>query len=164
MSFAIYFQGFAGGDASEGGEAEMRAVLRPHVASDEGGLLRVKTADGEADISLDDSCMMATHVSGDDTWDLLVRGAAAANWVILPTGCSICLTDAQQALDLPADLAAEETVVVNSGADLLTVIRSIDDGMATFYCPPGCGSVIGQHGGAATVGLRVDSIDCILRS
>jgi hypothetical protein len=46
--------------------------------------------DGEADIYLHDAGMMANHIEGRDRWDLLVQGAKAANWVIIPVGCPTC--------------------------------------------------------------------------
>jgi hypothetical protein len=59
------------------------------VSSDEEDVtfLRVRVGDGETDIHLRNGGMMANQISGHDPWGLLVRGARAAHWVILPTGC-----------------------------------------------------------------------------
>src|SRR6478672_9785394 len=92
MSFDVFFQGFVAGESSEGGSAEMLAVLAPHVTERKGTFLRVQVGDGTADIHLGDDGMSADHVSGDDPWDLLVTGAQAANWVILPLDGPTCLT------------------------------------------------------------------------
>lgn len=102
----------------------MRAVLKPYAEVGDSGLMQVRFGDGEADVYLNDSGMMANHVSGEDPWDLLVRGATAANWAILPVGCPTCLTRAEQAVELPPELSESDTVVVTSGADLLAVVRS----------------------------------------
>lgn len=66
MSFDVYFQRFAAGAAADGGGAEMRTVLEPHAQIAGEGLLRVKFGDGEADVYLSDSGMMANHISGED--------------------------------------------------------------------------------------------------
>ncbi|RNI19855.1 hypothetical protein [Flexivirga caeni] len=92
MSFDIYFQRFAGGDAAAGGREAMRAVLEPHAEVGDDGFLHVTFGDGTADVYLHDDGMLANHVSGGDPWELLVRGAAAADWVIMPVGCPACLT------------------------------------------------------------------------
>lgn len=87
VSFDVFFQGFIAGESSEGGGAQMREMLAPHVTEEDRSSLHVRFGDGEADIYLNDDRMMANHVSGRDPWNLLVEGARAANWVILPMGC-----------------------------------------------------------------------------
>ena len=67
--------------------------------------------------------MMANHVSGADPWDVLVRGAAAANWVILPLDAPVCLTGPGQLEELPEELV-EEVVTVECGADLVAALQS----------------------------------------
>ena len=102
----------------------MREVLAPHVTERRGSFLRVQFGDGEADIYFDDDDgMMANHISGRDPWDLLLRGAQAANWVILPLDCPTCLTGPGQREELPEGLD-EDVVFVETGADLLAVIGS----------------------------------------
>jgi len=83
----------------------------------------VRVGDGEADIYLRDGGMMANHISGHDPWDLLVQGARAANWVIIPVGCPTCLTQPDQRGELPEGLD-DDVVVVDTGAGLLAVIES----------------------------------------
>ncbi|MCE5289150.1 MAG: hypothetical protein LLG14_07880 [Nocardiaceae bacterium] len=72
---------------------------------------------------LNDSGMMANHVEGRDPWDLLVSGARAAGWVILPTGCPTLVTDTEQFAHLPEALQ-EGAVLVTTGAELLAVIEA----------------------------------------
>jgi len=123
VSFDVFFQGFIAGESSERGGSEMRTVLAPYVTESHGSFLRVQIGDGEADIYLSDDGMVTNHVSGRDPWDLLVRGAQAANWLILPLDCPTCLTQPGQQEELPEGIDGE-VVVVHSGADLRAVIES----------------------------------------
>jgi hypothetical protein len=66
---------------------------------------------------------MANHIAGKDAWDLLVQGARAANWVIMPAGCPTCLTQPGQQEELPDGLDGA-AMVVETGADLRAVIES----------------------------------------
>jgi hypothetical protein len=83
----------------------------------------IEHGDGTADVYLDDDGMMANHIAGDGPWDLLVEGARAAGWVILPVGCATGITDEAQRSHLPAGLD-EDVVLVATGADLLRAIQS----------------------------------------
>ena len=123
MSFDVFFQGFLAGASSERGGVQMREVLAPHISEEDVTFLRVRVGDGEADIYLRDDGMMANHIAGRDPWDLLVQGARAANWVIMPAGCPTCLTQSRQQEELPQGLD-DEVVVVETGADLRAVIES----------------------------------------
>ena len=125
MSFDVFFQRFKNGDADEGGGEAMRRVLAPHIVREgpEHDFALIEFGNGSADVYLGASDMMANHVSGDSPWDLLVDGAMAAQWVILPVGCPTCITDEAQRAHLPAGLD-EDVVLVKTGADLLAVIRS----------------------------------------
>lgn len=123
MSFDVFFQGFIAGESSERGGAEMRQVLAPHVTERSGSFLRVRAGDGKADVHLNDDGMMANGISGRDPWDLLLRGAQAANWVIMPLDCPTCLTQPGQREDLPEELQ-DDVVVVETAADLRAVIES----------------------------------------
>ncbi len=121
MSYDVFFQGFLAGAPSGQGSDQMRNALAPHVISSTGSTLQIRYGDGEADIYISDDGMMANHISGRDPWQLLVTGAQAANWVILPLGCPVCLTAPEQHGDLPAELA-DDVVFVASGDDLLSVV------------------------------------------
>ena len=123
MSFEVFFQGFIAGELSEHGGPEMRRILAPHVSEEDGSFLRVRFGDGEADVYLTAAGMMASEVSGRDPWDLLVKGAQAANWVIMPMDCRTCLTQPGQREELPDELR-DGVVIVDTGADLLRVIES----------------------------------------
>ena len=121
MSFDVFFQGFVAGEASEQGGSEMARVLAPYVRESPGPFLRLQYGDGGADVYLSDDSMMANQISGEDVWDLLVQGARAANWVILPIDCPTCLTAPGQLEQLPEGM--EEYVVdVATGAELRAVI------------------------------------------
>jgi hypothetical protein len=103
----------------------MRRVLEPFIVSEEpdNDFALIKYGDGGADVYLDGDHMMANHVTGHRTWDLLVEGAQEAGWVIMPVGCPTCITDEAQRPHLPEGLN-EQVEVVRCGADLLKVIRS----------------------------------------
>jgi hypothetical protein len=123
VSFDVFFQGFLAGESSERGGVQMREALAPYIGEKDGTFLRVRVGDGEADVYLHDGGMMANHISGRDPWDLLVQGAQAANWVIIPVGCPTCLTQPGQMEELPEGLD-DDVVVVETGADLRAVIES----------------------------------------
>ncbi len=125
VSFDVFFQRFKDGDADEGGGEAMRRILAAHIVREEPerNFALIEFGSGSADVYLGASDMMANHVSGDEPWDLLVDGARAAQWVILPVGCPTCITDEAQRAHLPQGLD-EDVVLVTSGAELLAVIRS----------------------------------------
>lgn len=125
MSFDVFFQRFTDGDADPGGGDLMRQVLEPFIVREEPDthFARVEYGDGGADVYLDGDEMMANHVTGEGTWDLLVEGARTAGWVILPVGCPTCLTDEAQRRHLPAGMD-EEVEVVLTGDMLREVIQS----------------------------------------
>jgi len=125
MSFDVFFQGFSNGDASTGGGDRMRQVLAPFIVSGNPGqqFVHVEYGDGSAEVYLNDDDMMAHHISGTSPWDLLVEGAKAAGWVILPVGCPTCLTDEAQRAQLPEGID-EHVALVESGSELLRVIHS----------------------------------------
>jgi hypothetical protein len=124
VSFDVYFQRFRDGDAAPGGGIRMRQVLDRFIVREEPehSFLLVEYGDGSADIYLDGDNMMANHITG-ETWELLVEGARAAGWVIMPVGCTTCLTDEAQRIHLPDGLN-EDVELVATGEDLLRVIRS----------------------------------------
>jgi hypothetical protein len=101
----------------------MREVLARHISEDDETFLRVRVGDGEAHIYLNGGGMMANHTSGRDSWELLVQGARAANWVIIAVGCPTCLTQPGQIEELPQGLD-DDVVFVETGADLLAAIES----------------------------------------
>lgn len=124
MSFDVFFQRFTDGDAGVGGGDQMRRVLAPFmVREDQSRYVLVEYGDGTADVYLSDNSMMANHVSGESPWEILVQGAGAADWVILPVGCPACITAEAQRQHLPDGLG-DDAVLVSSGEELLRVILS----------------------------------------
>jgi hypothetical protein len=125
VSFDVYFQRFRDGDADPGGGERMRQVLQPFIVREEPEhhFALVEYGDGSADVYLDGDSMMANHISGEQPWELLVEGARAADWVILPVGCPTCITDEAQRVHLPKGLD-EDVVLVSTGDEFLQVIRS----------------------------------------
>jgi hypothetical protein len=125
VSFDVFFRGFDQGEPVRGGGPRMRDVLATCIKREEPRhtFLEIEVGDGTADVYLNDDGMLANHITGRDPWDLLVKGAAAAGWVILPVGCPTCLTHEDQEHDLPDELR-EGAVIVRSGADLLGVIET----------------------------------------
>ncbi|WP_418607433.1 hypothetical protein [Georgenia sp. SUBG003] len=94
MSFDVYFQRFRDGEAEPGGGEQMRQVLEPFIVREEPELdfARLEYGDGSADVYLGGDGMMANRVAGDLPWELLVQGARASGWVIMPVGRPVCLT------------------------------------------------------------------------
>jgi hypothetical protein len=123
VSYDVFFQGFIAGESSHDGSREMSAVLQPYLTERKGTFRRVKYGDGEAELDLERDNMTVNHVTGSDPWDLLVKGAQAANWVILPLDCPICLTGPGQREELPEELG-DDIVYVDSGAELLAILDS----------------------------------------
>jgi hypothetical protein len=103
VSFDVFFQGFIAGESSGAGQEEMMGVLAPHV------------------IDLSDDGMVTNHVTGTDPWTLLVEGAKAANWVILPLDLPVCFTLPGQLEELPEDLDGP-FVYIETGAELVELI------------------------------------------
>ncbi|MEV0285586.1 hypothetical protein AB0H36_15855 [Kribbella sp. NPDC050820] len=126
MSFDVFFQRFRDGDAEPGGGDRVRQMLKPFVvrAEDpEHPFMLVEYGDGSAVVYLNADGMMANHITGRDPWDLLVEGARAAGWVIMPVGCPTCLTDEVQRIHLPEGLS-EDVAMVATGEEVLRVIQS----------------------------------------
>ncbi|MDN5792234.1 MAG: hypothetical protein L0H22_04140 [Brevibacterium aurantiacum] len=121
MSYDVFFQGFVAGESSGHRWGRMRNVVAPHVSAQAGAWLQVRFGDGDADLYLSEDGMMANHISGRAPWQLLVTGARAANWVILPLDRPACLTVPGQREELPEE-RADGAVFVESGADLLKLI------------------------------------------
>lgn len=124
VSFDVYFQRFQDGRAVPGGGEEMRRVLTPYLAREDPAhsFARLEYGDGSADVYLDSDSMMVNHVAGEQPWDLLVEGARAAGWVVMPADGPTCITGEAQRAHLPDDLAGE-VVAIESGLDLVRVIR-----------------------------------------
>jgi hypothetical protein len=125
MSFDVFLQGFAAGEAAPGDPEAARRLLAPYAASPPvDGFVQVRTGDGEASVyGYGEDHLMVNHASGREIWDVLVRVAREARWAIMPTGCPTCVTDESMRSDLPAVLRGD-AVVVATGADL---VRAFDN-------------------------------------
>jgi len=117
MSFDVFFQGYEAGEPTNTGKAAMMALLGPLVRERDFGFVQIHTSDGQADVYIDDGGMMVNHVAGSEAWEIMVEGAKAANWVIMPVGCPTYLTREEQRAELPPELA-DDVVLVESGDDL----------------------------------------------
>lgn len=101
----------------------MRSVLAPHIVREEAesSFVHVVFGDGAADVYLSGDSMLANHIAGEQPWDLLVEGAKAAGWAIMPVGCPVLITDESDRAHLP-DALSEDAVNVLTGKDILRVI------------------------------------------
>lgn len=126
MSNKVFFQGFVKGDAGAGGGALMWQVLRRHVAPSGASVdpVRISYGDGGVDVHLSDDSMMVTAVDGDEPWELLLAGAQAAGWVILPVGRPACIVAEAQRAHLPEDLRAT-AIVVRTGDQLRRIVLDL---------------------------------------
>lgn len=124
MSFDVFFQRFRNGNAAPGGGEAMRSVLAPHIAraEPENSFAHVVFGDGAADVYLSDDSMLANHIAGEQPWDLLVEGAKAAGWAIMPVGCPVLVTDESDRAHLPDGLG-EDAVNVLTGKDVVRAIN-----------------------------------------
>jgi hypothetical protein len=97
----------------------MRDALQPFVVREEPehSFLPIECGTGSAHVNLDENDMMANHIAGDEPREILVQGARAAGWVILPVGCSACITAEDQGAYLPDGLN-ENVALVETGLDL----------------------------------------------
>ncbi len=129
MSFDVFLQAFSNGGAARADAAAVRDVLAPYVTeSDQSGFARLVMPDGGADLyGYDDlgSGFMVNHISGDDTWEALVRAAKASGLAILPVGCPICVTSGSTIADLPEDLSSDVRLV-ETGAELRSVVEDAE--------------------------------------
>ena len=66
--------------------------------------------------------LMFSHVSG-TAFDLIVDVARAADMVILPVGCPACIVFDHQRPHLPEDIAGHGVELVETGDELVSVIR-----------------------------------------
>lgn len=125
MAFEVFFEGYLLGRATHGGGPATRRELEPYIISEEPQYtwLKIAVGGGTAEIYLGRNAMMATHVAGEDTWELLFQAARKLDWVICLVGCPTFLTDESQRSHLPADLA-DDVVLVNSGEELFEAIMA----------------------------------------
>jgi hypothetical protein len=79
----------------------MRAALAPFIVREEPQhhFALVEYGDGAVDVYLDGDKMMANHVTGKEPWHLLVQGARAADFVIMPVGCPAMMAESLAGID-----------------------------------------------------------------
>lgn len=125
MSYDVFLQSFVNGGAGGGDPEAAQRVLAPHltVADGDHGQIRVRTADGEADVYSLGEGLMVNRASGEDIWQILVDVSAASDYAIMPVGHPVCVTRKEMIAQLPEELR-EGAVVVGSGEDLLSVLTS----------------------------------------
>lgn len=125
MSFDILFQRFDGGSSADSDDAAVDHLLRPLLGKRDAGYAKIHTADGSADVyGIDEpaSGLMINHASGRHVWDVMFDLARAGRYVVMPTGCGTCITDAAEATNLPPGVPAP-IVIVRSGGDLLQAVE-----------------------------------------
>ncbi len=123
MSFDIFLQSIKNGEAAPGTPEAAHRALGPYFAgAPDGGYAKVRTADGEADVyGVGSASLMINHAGGEVIWQVMVDVAMAADWVIMPVGCPVCVMREDMISELPAELQ-DGAVVIRSGAELLDVI------------------------------------------
>jgi hypothetical protein len=124
VSFDIFIQRFARGDAAEVDVVLICEALREFVSEElADDRQSVTTADGGADIyglgSPDG--LMINHAAGDVIWDAVVSVADAAGLTIIPVGYPACVTRPELLDELPSELR-DQTRVVSTGLELRRVI------------------------------------------
>jgi hypothetical protein len=124
MSFDVFLQAFRDGGTGAADPAVIEEELAAYIAVRDGDFARLVTRDGDAECyGLGLGSLMVTHAGGEAIWDLVVEVARAAGLVILPVGCPACVIDPRDRRHLPLELQGK-VVTVQSGADLLAVIRT----------------------------------------
>lgn len=125
MSFDVFLQAFRDEDAAGVDSAVvLRELSRFTTEPVTRGTERISTADGEAQIYLNDpdSGFMVNHASGDVIWDALVHVAHVTGMVILPVGCPTCVPSQELIGHLP-DVLREQTRIVTSGEQLVAAFN-----------------------------------------
>ncbi|MFI1093847.1 hypothetical protein [Streptomyces sp. NPDC020917] len=128
MSYGIYVQRFAHGDAAAMDDALGRKLLAPHVVSSmpEYGFTRIRAGDGgEADVYAGPGSVAVSRFSWGGILDIVADLAEQLDAVVLlPEGVAILGTE-EQRRHLPVELQADAVVVDLSGAALQAVIEGV---------------------------------------
>lgn len=128
MSYSIYIQRFAHGDAAPMDDVRGQMLLAPHVVASEPeyGFVRVRASDGgEADVFASPGSIMVNRFASGGILDIvadLVERLDAV--VLLPEGVAI-LGTAEERSHLPVELQADAVVVDLTGAAIQGVIESV---------------------------------------
>ena len=124
MSFDVFLQAFRDGGTGAADPAVIEEELAAYIAVRDGDFARLVTRDGDGVYTLYyDFEMPLPRLRPRTFYDLVVEVARAAGLVILPVGCPACVIDPRDRRHLPLELQGK-VVTVQSGADLLAVIRT----------------------------------------
>jgi hypothetical protein len=123
VSFDIFLQSFKNGEAAPGDPEAACRELEPYLAgAPDGGYARVRTPDGEAGVyGIGSDALMFNHASGQVIWQVMVNVAKAADWIIIPVGCPVCVMREDMISHMPAELR-DNAVVVRSDTEVLDVM------------------------------------------
>lgn len=128
VSYSIYVQRFAHGDAAPMDDELGQALLAPHVVATEFeyGYQRIQASDGgEADVYKSPGSIMFNRFAWGGILEIVAELVARLSAVILlPEGVAI-LRSADDRAHLPVELAADAVVVDLSGAAIQAVIESV---------------------------------------
>ena len=131
MSFDLFAQRFADGQASGIPLPEVLDVLRPFlvIGPEDDGFCRTRTSDaGEADFYVggDPGGFMVNHFSNGETFELIRLAASSGGLVLFGAGTPAMLTDRRQLEHLPEQLASGPPlpVLVGSGPELEALIAN----------------------------------------
>lgn len=130
MSYDVFLTAFEQGESAGHGLGAMLRTLEPEIvlredAEDGRVFVRIGADGHEADVYLGPGHGMVNHAGGRRNWDLLVRGCAAAGWVIMAPDIPVCLTHEEQGRHLPDDEMFADPVLVTSGDDLLRLVLGL---------------------------------------
>lgn len=127
MSYGIFLQRFADGDAAPMDDALGRSLLAPHVVRSrpEHDFVRIRAADGgQADVHTSPGCIMVSRFAAGGILDLVATLAVRLDAVVLlPDGTAVLPAEAHRP-HLPPELrAAATTPHPLTGAALLSAIQ-----------------------------------------
>jgi hypothetical protein len=123
MSFDIYVQGFAGGDAAPLDAESLGELIHAHAVRNGDEIVRLSFDDGEAEFYCArglGSGFMVNHASGRLVWDFLAEIIVRCGATVLPIGAPPMVGSVVAIRELP-EVLAENAVVVTTGAEMLAV-------------------------------------------
>lgn len=128
MSYSIYVQRFAHGDAAPMDDEFGHELLAPYIVSSqpEYGFVRIRASDGgQADVYASPGSIVVDRFAWGEILDIvakLVKRLDAA--ILLPEGVAI-LGAAEHRLHLPRELQSDAVIVDLSGAAIQAVIEGV---------------------------------------
>lgn len=128
MSYSIYIQRFARGDAAPLDDELGKALFEPHVVlqKPEFGFVRIQASDGgEADVYLNPGSIMVNRFAWGGILDIVAEVVDRLQAVILlPEGVAI-VARSEDRLHLPLELQDDAVVVALNGGAVQRVIESV---------------------------------------